>query len=119
MNGTTKPLPMIEAPFSEHVPAPESAEQAVQRLANLSPLEYEGVRVAEAERLKFRATVLDAEVKKARETYAEKPKGRVLLLEPPKPWEQPVRTGDVLDALANALDRHLVLTPAARDVIAL
>lgn len=46
-------------------PSTETIEEAIARLATLSLLEYESVRIEQAKLLGWRTAVLDAEVKKA------------------------------------------------------
>ena len=115
MDATTN-LDDEDVGFSPHEP---STEAIIAAAAKLSPVEYDQQRKAISDKLGIRTSTLDDEVKIIRGEHAEKPQGRVLTLEPTEPWEQPVRLADVLDALANALDRHMVLSTAARDVIAL
>jgi putative DNA primase/helicase len=99
--------------FTMGGPPPETDDEAVARLAALPPLEYDRDRVPEAERLGCRVATLDAAVKAAR---AEKGAGaagtggHTVRLPEIEPWAHPVGLAEVLDELAEAIRRHIVLT---------
>jgi hypothetical protein len=102
----------------------------VERLARLSPLEYDQQRKSEAKKLGVRPTTLDAEVFRAR------PKDRStehesLAPPAPEPWPDPIdglallndarfprqihRRGQTLNKCAFPVDRFLLWLEAARD----
>lgn len=95
------------------------------RLAALSPLDYEQVRKAEAERLGVRVGTLDREVKRRRaptvvaDIVVPFGQGQPLELVEPEPWPEPVEGTALLDALATALGRHVSLPPLAAVALAL
>jgi putative DNA primase/helicase len=103
-----------------HEPPPD-LDAAVAALARLKPLEYDRVRQAEAERLGVRVATLDAEVRKARGDAQEDAPGagRALVLEDPEPWHSPVDGASLLNALAAAFARFLVLAEGAAEALAL
>lgn len=99
---------------------PETTEQAVVRLAELSPIEYDKVRDAEAEALGVRVSTLDSEVKRARkEAGTGKGAGAALVLDPPEPWLESVDGAALADELAGLIRKHLVLSVAEADAVAL
>lgn len=107
------------AGFAEHESAPEAPEDAVKRLAAMSPLAYDRVREAEAGALNVRVSTLDAEVRRARGETEDTTHGRRVSLDLPDPWPEPVSITDVLDDIASAIDRHMILAASARDAVAL
>jgi hypothetical protein len=80
----------------------------VERLAKLSPLEYDQQRKAEAKKLGVRPTTLDAEVLKARpkNTSSER---ESLAPAAPEPWPDPVDGLALLNALRAFLVRFIVV----------
>jgi putative DNA primase/helicase len=98
---------------------PDAVDDAVEldRLAQLSTIEYERERVEAARRLGMRASVLDRVV----ETMRPKPEaatGRGLSMPRVEPWPEPVPTAGLLDALARTIGRHVVLPEPARIAVA-
>ena len=92
--------------------------ESIARLAALPPLDYERCREIEARRMGVRIAVLDDQVKKKRGTADEAP-GRGVVLHDPEPWLEPVRTEALLDGLASAIRRHVIMPPSAADAVAL
>ncbi len=80
----------------------------IERLAAMPVAEYERTRKDEATRLKMRASVLDREVKAARKNGEDE---NDLGLFEPEPWPEEVDGGDLLDRIAGALCRHVVMPP--------
>ncbi len=98
---------------------PDAVDDAVEldRLAQLSTLEYERERVEAAKRLGMRASVLDRVI----ETMRPKPEaatGRGLTMPKVEPWPEPVPTAALLDALVRTIGRHVVLPEPARIAVA-
>ncbi len=83
----------------------------VERLAKLSPLEYDKCRKAEAKKLGVRADTLDEEVAKARKQY--QPAATAAAIEVPKivPWPEPLEACALFDEVRNFIKRFLVLSP--------
>jgi hypothetical protein len=105
--------------FTMHdTPPPETDDEAIARLAALPSLDYERCRVAEADKLKCRAAVLDKIVQNAR-GEAEATTGRGVALHDPDLWPEEVTTAAVLDDLAAAVKRHVVLPASATDILPL
>ena len=102
----------------QDLPADETPEQMVARLAALSPLEYDKVRETEAESLGIRVSTLDAEVKAARKGIDEGV-GAKLVMDDPEPWPDPVNGAELLETLAETVRRYLVLNPTDADAVAL
>lgn len=101
-------------------PPPETTDETVARLAALPPIEYDKVRVAEAERMGIRTPTLDKQVEpKQRKAEGETPSGRPVLLVDHKPWLEPVATDTLLDELVAAIQRHLIVPPSAIDAVSL
>lgn len=87
-------------------------------LSRLDCTEYDRRRVAEAEKMGVRVATLDKLVDDARKGAAAKER-RPALFEDPEPWPEPVRTAELLDLLAETVRRHVVLSGAAADAVAL
>jgi putative DNA primase/helicase len=114
-------IPLAEAERLEraaHLSADLSA--AVERLAKLSPLEYDRCRQDEATRLGVRVATLDAEVKAARgDGGGGSLQGRALELPTPEPAAEPVEGAALLDALAEAATRYVALPEHGAIIVAL
>ena len=96
-------------------------QAAVDRLAELSVLEYEQIRDAEADMLNVRVSALDGEIKKARKsngTDTGKP-GRELKLPDPEPWPEHVDGDDLLGQLVGIFRRYVSLPDHAHEALAL
>jgi putative DNA primase/helicase len=90
----------------------------VERLAALSPVQYEQQRKDAAEKLGLRASILDKLVQ------AERPddgsaQGSTIEFPEPELWPAPVNGAQLLDAIACAISNHVVLADTARDTTAL
>jgi putative DNA primase/helicase len=97
----------------------------IERLASLDPIDYETVRAEAAERLGFRATILDGIVKKKRRALGlESPdddpgQGRAIKIADVLPWPEGIEGDRVATALAASVKRYVVLPDAAADAVAL
>ena len=92
----------------------------VRRLAALGVLDYERERKSAADRLNVRASVLDAFVKKERETSdGSGGQGRALSLRESEPWPEPVDGAELLSDLSTAIRRHVVMPDHTADAAAL
>jgi Protein of unknown function (DUF3631) len=98
-------------------PASDAAE--IARLAALPPLQYEREREAAAKRLGCRTAILDRLVGSTREASVPAGQGRPLDLHHPEPWPDPVDGATLLDAMAAAIRRHVVVGAAETDAVAL
>jgi hypothetical protein len=90
----------------------------IAHLATLNELDYDRERKGAAERLGIRLSTLDAEVERARPT-PDAPTGRSLILPEAKPWPETVNAAGLLDAIVEAIRRHVILRPEAVVAIAL
>jgi putative DNA primase/helicase len=117
LNGETAIRDLVDA-------APEARpddDAEIARLAHLPELAYERKRKAAAQRLGIsRLQILDRLVAAERGNGAVVPgQGRPLELPEPEPWLQPVDGAALLDALASAIRRYIVLSPHEAEVAAL
>jgi hypothetical protein len=96
-------------------------DQEIERLARLRPIEYDRERAAAAKRLGIGVTALNEEVVSARKKAAGtgKTKGRLVQAKVIEPWPEPVILADVLDELAAAINRYVVVPPEAITAITL
>lgn len=95
---------------------PETEAQTIVRLATLSPLEYDRVRVANAERLNVRPTALDAQVKLARKEVAT---NDGISFGDCEPWHDPVEPAGLLSELSVTVRRFIVCGNETADAVAL
>ena len=98
---------------------PGTAASAIQRLAALPTVDYDRVRKAEAKRLEVRVTTLDKQVAEQRKAASDAGSGNAVSFSEPKPWSKSVDGALLLDALADAFSRYLVLPTGAADALAL
>lgn len=96
----------------------ESTDMLIKRLATLSPLDYERVRVEEAERLCVRVAVLDREVKKYTSSKDSSSQDFSPFLDI-EPWEDEVSAHEVLSALEAVIRQFAVLPEYAYRVLPL
>ncbi len=101
-----KDIPLEQAINGATMPL-ETLEQEIQRLIRLSPLEYDQVRKAEAERLGILLSTLDTEVKKRRrsQTTVHDDKAFFPLVEP---WHDPVDPAALLDDIQGVLRTYII-----------
>ena len=96
-------------------------EDELDRLAALSPIEYDREREKAAERLRCRISSLDREVAPRRDDggRAEERGGSTLQIVDPEPWPSPVDGAALLSELAERVRRHVMMFAAAADAVAL
>lgn len=109
---------MVQA-IAESRVAADPQRRELLRLSTLGAVQYERERLAAAQRLGVRASVLDRLVAQARERESASGQGSKLVLADPEPAAQPVQLCDLLAATSDAVARHVVLPPQAADAIAL
>lgn len=103
-------------PDNEIRPEDETPLQTVQRLAQLSPIDYELIRETEAKRLNFRGSALDKMVATARKED-EADNDDVITKDEPY---QGVVNGDVLlNDIATLVSKHMVLPKGALPAVTL
>ena len=88
-------------------------------LAKLPALQYDRERQAAADRLGCRVGILDREVNAARGSGPASGQGRPLDLPDPEPWSDLVEGAALLDELAAAIRRHVVIDRHEADTVAL
>ncbi len=96
--------------------ATEPPEDAIKRLAKLPTLEYEQQRDQVAKDIGIRVGALDRMVR-AEQRESEDAAG--FSLREVEPWPEPVDGDALLDSIAQAVRRYLVLPPNGAEVIAL
>ena len=101
----------------------DDTDAEIERLAKLSAIQYEQERKAAAEQLNVRASILDRLVQAERERLGlcgdDAKQGQAIALPEPQPWPQPVDGPALLDGIAEALARHVVMPEYARHATAL
>ncbi len=95
----------------------ESKDEAIARLCRLDPIEYDQARLAAAEALDIRMSTLDKMVAQARGDDGDDDSD--LTLPDPEPWPEAVDGDALLDGIAAAVRRYLVLPSGAAEVAAL
>jgi len=93
----------------------ESIDDAVSRLAKLSPLEYDQVRIGEAKGLNVRPQTLDAAIKGTRKA---KQSDASIFIEI-EPWDEAVNGADLLDEIVSTFKRFIVTPSYAPEAAAL
>lgn len=95
----------------------------IARLAKPTPLQYDRERKVAAENLDVRASILDKLVRAERDKLGidkdDGKQGHAISFPDPEPWPAPVAGAALLDELAAAVRKHVVLADHARDVCAL
>jgi putative DNA primase/helicase len=90
-------------------------EAEIERLALLTPLEYEIERPAVAQHLSMRACVLDSLVRAKRPNGGQ---GRAVQIADLKPWDDPVDGDALVTALVASIKKYVVLRDDQADTIA-
>jgi putative DNA primase/helicase len=94
-------------------------EAIFDRLAKLSPADYDRCRDDEAKQLKIRTATLDTEVQKRRAKSGEILQGGALTLADVELWPDAVNGADTLAGLAETFSRYVALPAGAADALAL
>jgi Protein of unknown function (DUF3631) len=97
----------------------ETDEEAIRRLARMKSLDYERVRDAEAERLGCRTSILDKLVEAERGGEDDGKSARRVRIVEHEPSGMPEPLLPLLDDLVAAITRHVVLSKALANVVAL
>lgn len=86
-------------------PAAAQNDDVIARLASMTPLEYDRVRVEQAKALKVRPATLDSMVKAKRtELYQND-----LPFAAIEPWHEPINPAQLLDDITQAIQKFIVL----------
>jgi len=88
-------------------------EAIFDRLAKLSPADYDRCRDDEAKQLKIRTATLDTEVQKRRAKSGEILQGGALTLADVELWPDAVNGADTLAGLAETFSRYVALPAGA------
>jgi putative DNA primase/helicase len=94
-------------------------EAEINRVAQLSTLDYERERETIAKRLSIRLHVLDEMVARARQKTAADPSLTSLPAVETVPWPEPVNGAQLLDDITAAVRRYVVLEKGAAEATAL
>jgi hypothetical protein len=100
----------------------DDADIEIHRLAKLPPVEYERQRKASADKLGMRASMLDRVVRDERARLGLKGdglQGHAVSFAEPELWPEPVDGAALLDDIAEAIRRHVVLPDHSRDAATL
>ncbi|MDD5277045.1 MAG: hypothetical protein PHR16_13300 [Methylovulum sp.] len=88
---------------------------AIQRLATLSPMDYDRVRGDEAKALRVRPATLDKQI--AAHRKESQPDQEQDIFTVPDPWHEEVGAAELLDGIANTIKRFIVwATPSRQHV---
>lgn len=109
---------MVQA-IAEARVAADPQRRELLRLSTLGAVQYERERLAAAQRLGMRASVLDRLVAQARERESASGQGSKLVLDDPVPSAEPVVLSELLDEVKASVERHVVLPPHAAEAITL
>jgi hypothetical protein len=110
--------PKNEAAAQSSAAREETDEQSLQRLAALSPLEYDRVRIEEAQRLRCRPVILDKIVESRRVTFNSALQGHSLQLNDVELWPEPVNGVDVLNEISETIAAYVVMSKSSADLCA-
>jgi hypothetical protein len=104
--------------------ASDDADAEITRLAKLSPLDYGRERKGAAKKLGVPVSILDRVVRDERAKLGldaddDKLQGHAIEFPEVEPWPEPVGGTALLDDLAKAIRRHVVMSDSARDETAL
>jgi putative DNA primase/helicase len=95
----------------------------LEKLARMGPFDYERARKAAGERLGIRTSMLDALVKAKRAELGlnggDDKQGEAIEFPAVEPWPEPVGGAKLLDEIAGAARKHVVMSDQARDAVAL
>jgi putative DNA primase/helicase len=95
----------------------------IERLAKLPLVEYERARKAAAEKLGVRTSMLEKLVKAKRTELGldgeDGKQGHAIAFPDPEPWPDPVGGAALLDAISDAIKRHVILSEHSRFLAAL
>lgn len=93
-------------PTDETTPSENNVKEILRQLAELSPLEYESVRIEKAKQLGFRTQVLDTEVKKLQNSGADASHLPFATIEAAA---EPVNPAVLLEEIVGTIKRYIVL----------
>ena len=97
--------------------SPETPQETIARLAALSPLGYEAVRIEQAKLLGWRTHILDAEVSKLRNVNAVKVTDLPFAIV--EPYPEAIDPAQLFNDISNTIRKYIVLDPEQADAAAL
>ncbi len=97
----------------------ETDEERLQRLAALSPIEFDRAAEKEADAMGVNVGTLRTEVAKRRGKASDNAQGFAVTLPDVEPWPDPVDGAQTLDAAAKRFALYVALPPGAADALAL
>jgi Protein of unknown function (DUF3631) len=107
---------------AESEPHADDADAEIERLAKLTPLEYEQQRKGAAEKLVIRTGILDRLVRDERGRLGlddDSKQGHAIAFPEPEPWHEPVNGAELLDEIATTVRSYVVMPDHCRDICAL
>jgi hypothetical protein len=105
-------------PYADHVDI-DADTQALQRLTELSALEYDRLRKIEAKKLGVSVSALDQEVKKQRRFEQTKSEEESEIFPAVDPWPEPIIVCDLLQDITQLFKRFAILPTHADTALAL
>ena len=112
-----------EQPQAEPSGNSDDTDAEIERLAKLSAVQYEQERKGAASQLGVRAPILDRLVQAERERLGlvedDGRQGRSISLPEPEPWPTPIDGAALLDGIAEAIGRYVIMSDHARFATAL
>lgn len=101
--------PVVSRQARDEGPGLDPVVEAVNRLAELPPHEYDRERKKEASVLGLRITTLDEAVRQAQTVHRQAlGKGKAVSFPSVEPWDEPVDAAQVLDELQDTIRRFIV-----------
>lgn len=109
-----------EKPNPEQPGAPESDDaKAIKKLAALTPIEYDRMRIEQAKQLGIRVGVLDSLVEAERGNSGERDESASFIFPEIEPWPEPVDAAELLTGIASVINRVAKLPQHSDTAIAL
>ena len=122
-NSKIPEVPAVDSPDQSKIQNQNSKIQEIEppptdfeRLAALSPIEYDHARKAEAKRLGIRLATLDDQVDRCRAQQDDAEAAKVML-PVPEPWPEPITDAPALFDTVRARYPHYVYLPTAADIL--
>jgi putative DNA primase/helicase len=97
----------------------ENDVEAINRLANLTPFDFDRIRVEESNKLGILVTTLDDAVKKARNNNANSLTESIKIANIIEPWPEAVDGSELLTELSNTLKKYIILNDHLANAAAL
>lgn len=110
---------MISEIINNAEPPQETVHEAVERLVQLHPLEYDQCREDEAKKYGVRVSALDAEVLKKRPSSTKEDKKKITGPQEAIPWHEEVGGLELFNDLVEAFNRYLALQKYQAEALAL